>query len=270
MRTFLKIAVLFLAFTLQSAAQGVDTVYMLNGETRAGKVTAINADAIKFVYKGETLEYEFKKTDINKIVYASGRTETYTQVQNSVEKQVSAADRKGKIAILPFNFTTNDTGLQAENMSHQIQQNCADAVSHEATQLKVQDPMQTNAILARNNLDAISVILQEPKELAAMLGVEFVVFGSTNIVNKGSSTYGSGSTTYQDKKDKSKSSGTEYSSNSSTTIINYETTVDIKIYNDQGTSIFNNTRTSFGTQIDSYKETVKYIIKRTPFGSKHK
>lgn len=270
MKFFVKIIFLLLAFTLQAQEQSVDVVYMLNGETKNGKVTAINDNAIKFVYKGETLEYDIKKSDINKVVYASGRTEVFTAVQSSVEKQVDAVDRKGKIAVLPFNFTTNDTGLQTEDMGHQIQQNCAAVLAQEAGQLKVQDVMQTNAILARNNIDAKSAMITDPKNLAAILGVEYVVFGTANIANKGASTYGSQVKTYDDKKDKQKSSGTEVSSNNSTTIINYETTVDIKIYNDQGNNIYNNTRTSFGTQMDSYRETVKYIIKRTPFGSKHK
>jgi hypothetical protein len=264
---------LCLVFTINANAQDktVDSVYMLSGDIKEGKVTAVNNNTIKFVYKGETLEYELKKQEIAKIVFASGRTEVYNSFQDIPPvKAVSPTERKGKLAVLPFGFVTNDTAIPSDGMSHTLQQSCVDALKHDNARIAVQDPMQTNALLAKNNIDAKNAVLLDPKDLAGMLGVEFVVYGTTNIVNKGSSTYGSGSSTYSDKKDKGKSSGTEYSSNNSTTIINYETTVDIKIYNDQGNNTFNNSRQAFGTQIDSYVETIKYIMKRTPFGSKSK
>ena len=268
-----KILLVCLVFTISVNAQDktVDNVYMLDGSTKEGKVTAVTGDAVKFTYKGETLEYELKKQEIAKIVFASGRTEVYNSAQTApTVKAVSPTERKGKLAVLPFSFITNDAAIPSDGMSHTLQQSCVDALKHDNARIAVQDPMQTNALLAKNNIDVKNAVLLDPKDLAAMLGVEFVVYGNANISNKGASTYGSGSSTYNDKKDKGKSSGTEYSSNSSTTIINYETTVDIKIYDDKGSNTFSNSRQAFGTQIDSYAETIKYIMKRTPFGSKSK
>lgn len=270
-----KIVLLCLVFSVQGYAQttAVDKVIMVNGETKEGKVTAINDNSIKFVYNGESLEYEFKNADVSKIVFASGRTQIITAGGATGQeqlRQVSPTERKGKLAILPFGFVTNDAGIPTDGMSHNLQQSCADALTRDAARISVQDPMQTNALLAKNNVDVKNAILLDPKDLAGMLGVEFVVYGTTNLINKGSSTYGSDSTTYKEKKDKGKNSGTSYSSNVSTTTVNYETTVDIKIYNDQGSNVYNNNRQSFGSQLDSYIETIRYIMKRSPFGSKSK
>jgi len=53
----------------------VDIVQKTNGEEMKGKVTRITDTDISFVYAGETLEYSIKKSDIQKVTYASARTE---------------------------------------------------------------------------------------------------------------------------------------------------------------------------------------------------
>ena len=50
-----------------------DTVKMKSGETKIGSVTDITDDVIRFVHKGETLNYSLKKNDIEKIIFSSGR-----------------------------------------------------------------------------------------------------------------------------------------------------------------------------------------------------
>jgi preprotein translocase subunit YajC len=60
-----------LCFSLASTAQN-DVVLKLNGEEMSGKVTEINDDNIRFIYKGETETYTIKKADIMKITFANG------------------------------------------------------------------------------------------------------------------------------------------------------------------------------------------------------
>lgn len=47
------------------------------------------------------------------------------------------------------------------------------------------------------------------------------------------------------KKRKTKSSGTVYSSNNGTTVTNYGTKIDLSFYNDQGNSVYSESRNSF-------------------------
>lgn len=256
-----------------------DAVIMTNGEKREGKVVSVKDDAIKFIYKGENLEYEFKKSDINKIVFASGRTETFSNaVSPDATFTSTAAERKGKIAILPFEFITNDSGLNVNSMSEQLQNDSYLSVKQNTTGLQVQDPITTNSILAKNGLSHANLKSKSPKEMAILLGVENVVYGITNVTNKGAATYGSGLSTYNDKssekkenrKEETKASGSVYSSNNSTTLVQYDTKVELSFYNDQGTNLYSESRNSFGSGFDASHATINYLIKRSPFGSKTK
>ena len=49
-----------------------DKIVFLNGNAKEGKVIAFANDKIQFVHRGETLNYEFNKKEIEKIEYASG------------------------------------------------------------------------------------------------------------------------------------------------------------------------------------------------------
>lgn len=269
---FKTLAILFFFLgAVTSFAQGTDKVYMLDGKLNEGKVTANNATAIKFTYKGETLEYEFQKAEINKIVFASGREEVMNS-PNTVRQSTASgpADRKGKLAVLPFKFTTNDQQLTLEDMQHRIQGDCADSFRHDAVGLVVVDPMQINAILAQNGITEDNIMAKTPQELATLLGAQYVVYGVANITNKGSQSYGSTVTSSKDKYGATTSKNTSVASTSGTTLITYGTNIDLKIYNDTGANVHSSSRESFGDTLDSYKATIKYLVKRTPFGSKSK
>src|SRR6476646_12029352 len=84
------IHVLFLmifSFGLYAQTPAHDVITKTNGEELSGKVIEISDNEIKFSYPGETLVYTFKKADIRKITYASGRTETFN---NSVSSETKA------------------------------------------------------------------------------------------------------------------------------------------------------------------------------------
>ena len=273
MKSVLKIIALLLLFTVNVYSQdAVDKVIMLNGESKEGKVTSMGNESIKFVYKGETLEYDLKKSEINKVIFASGREEVFNKKKTTQQQSMSTpADRRNKLAVLPFNFTTNDDGLMSEDLSHRMQNHCVDDFKGDTSLITVQDPMETNALLARNNIDINNIQSVMPKDLAVMLGVEYIVYSTGNIVNKGSQTYGSEVSTYKDKdKYKNNSKGSTVTTNNSTTVINYNTTIEMRIYNDEGKNVYSDSKNSFGSSLDSYKATIKYLVKRTPFGSKRK
>ena len=280
LKNIIFFVILFCNVITVFAQDKVDTVVMLNGEKREGKVISVKEDAIKFAYKGETLEYEFKKSEINEIVFASGRTEVINKGTNTevVSSGVTSTGRKGKIAILPFEFISNDSSLNANAMAEQLQADSYLSIKENTNGLELQDPITTNSLLAKNNISLANLKSISPKEMAALLGVENVVYGIANVTNKGTSSYGSGVTNYNDKetqnkegrKETTKSSGSAYNSNNSTTMINYETKINLNIFNDKGANLYSESRNSFGTGFDAYHATINYLIKRCPFGSKAK
>ena len=265
-----------------------DVVVLVSGDRKEGKVTGITESHVKFRYPGEEFDYEFAKGEISQIEFASGRVEKFGQgpspsggssPESSAQKTIPASspDRHNKIAVLPFEFISNDPGMSPESMRTLTQSTTSNFVKDEYRTLTLQDPMTTNAILAKNNINHSNMASLTPDELAALLGVEFVIYGTVNITNKGASTYGSAGTTYKEKEnnsyDSNKSStstkGSAFSSSSSTTTINYDTTVDFRMFNDRGDNLYSQSRHVFGTTVDAYKGGIEYMVKRTPFGSKY-
>lgn len=252
------------------AQENSDVVVMLNGEERAGKVIAINDQEITFVYDNETLEYQINKNDVDKIVFASGRTQQISNKANTSNNQVSSnpLERKGKMAVLPFRVVTNMPSVDTEAIGRQIQNDCVNAIKEDAPLMEVVDSRTVNAILAKNNIQVNQLQNMLPTELTELLGVEFVIFGSYDIENTGSMTTGSSVTTYRTKKDDDKRKGTAINSGSSSTTDTFDSRITMDIYNDKGSSIYSESRKPFSAGLDKYHSTITYLVKRAPFGSK--
>lgn len=273
----LLLVLLFASFISKGQASH-DVVTMTNGETKTGKVTAVTDKKIKFTYSGETLEYEIDKSAIANIRFASGRVETFGTTPAPAANDQPAASpasnpastaetRKNKVAVIPFEIITNDPALQSEAYSREIQQACVNAIRSQAPNKTLQDPMTTNTILAKHQVNAGNIIQYSPGDLAKLLDVELVVIGSFSIQNKGTtsstSTYGNFDTKKDEKKDKTK--GTVYGSSNTSTSTNYATKLNVKVFNDAGNSIYSETHAPAFGGIDSYKPGLKYMMKRSVF-----
>ncbi|WP_147368043.1 hypothetical protein [Fibrisoma montanum] len=265
------------------AQSKTDAVIMLDGERKEGKVIEIQANTVKFKYAGEELEYELPKEKISKIQFATGRLEVINEAPQTAAsssqpaRSASArADRKNKIAVLPFLFVTNEPGVPSDQMSKRLQANCASSLRQNTSNIIVQDPLTTNRLLAKNNIDMNDAAAVDPEELAIVLGVEYVVMGTVDVMNKGTISTGSAATTYKDKASQNrnknsrdtKASGSAVTSNNTITNANYDTKVALTIYTDHGSTFYDKSRSALGNQIDSYSNTLDYLIKRTPFGTK--
>jgi len=278
----LIMALFFLASSLVFAQAKPDVLTLNSGERKEGKVTGVTETTIKFRYPGEDFNYEIAKKDLSQIEFSSGRVEKFSIGQSMTgtaptSNPGSSPDRHNKVAVLPFDFISNDPGMQSASMKTLTQNSTANFVKGEYGTLTLQDPMTTNALLAKNNVTGDNLAAFTPVELAQLLGVEYIIYGTVNITNKGTSTYGSAGTTYNQKetstydqnKSTDKTKGGAFSSSSSTTTINYDTSVDLRMFNDRGDNLYSQSRHVFGTEADAYKSGVEYMLKRTPFGSKY-
>ena len=282
----LLLTVLLGIFTILLHAQTdakTDVILKLNGEELAGKVMEITDDEVKFTYKGESLVYKIKKSDILKITYGSGRIEMYTKPPLPSEAGSAApaksmsgpglADHHNKVAILPYSFL-KDGENASDDFSFKVQSETFAFLSKHAGVMSIVDPRTSNAMLIKAGVNKETIKGYTMEDLCNILGVEYVIDGIV-AVNKGNQTNitsGNANTTYSSSnnnknnqyKSKEKSSGSAIT----TSTQNYETSLTLSIYNDKGNSVYSQERRSFWNTQDAYKSTLEYLLKRCPLYSK--
>jgi hypothetical protein len=245
-----------------------DVILKLNGEEHVGTVTEIGDEAIKFVHKGESLSYTFKKADVMKITFASGRVEIINGTPEVKEGNATPGSgleaHHNKIAVLPFVYLI-DKRDAGDEMSYKVQTECYSFLNNHIGELTLQDPVTTNALMIKAGITFQNIRGFTMGEICNILGVEYIVTG-TITQNRSSVSSSSGTST----KAKSSSKNTVdkifsgYSSSYSTSTQNYETSITMNIYTDKDTNIFTKDHASFWSDNDAYKITLQYLLKRTP------
>ncbi len=250
-----------------------DVVVKLNGDQLNGDVLEVNDDAIRFTYTGETVVYTIKKAEIQKIMFASGRVETINapaaDAQTATADPKNDEDRHNKVAILPFSFI-KDGQPAAQEVSDEIQNELFAMLGKHSGVYTILSPRGTNVKLNKAGITKANILNYSMAEICRIVGAEYVIDGMITQNRTTQTSYGN--TTYNDKtkqkdnSDDKKSSG--YASSSSTSVQNYQTTMDMKIYNDKSDIIYNQNRKAFWNTGDAYKNTMEYLVKRCPLYSK--
>ncbi|WP_430406665.1 hypothetical protein [Fluviicola sp.] len=268
---------LFLLIQLGALSQSTmknDVILKTSGDELTGKVQEIGDTDVKFVYAGETLVYQIKKTEIAKITFSSGRVEMYNSPKPSSAQADSIAKsgleaHQNKIAILPFNYLINKQDAGQE-MTYKVQNEVFNVMNSHSGYMSVQPTATTNALLLKAGITGGNVRSFTMGEICNVLGVEYVIQGTItqDLTSVSSST--SGSTTYSAKTNSSsnRSVGTVSGGSSSYSAQNYSTNVTMTIYTDKGETIFSQDHQSFWSSNDAYKTTLNYLLKRTPIYQK--
>lgn len=273
MKTLFKIVTcLMLVFVVISpsfAQEKQDVIYLLDGSQKKGKVISVGDDIVKFSYPGEEVQYELKKQGISKIQFANGREEVFNNVAAGGEGVMTASSvnnasisTNNLLAVVPFEIVSNDQSLTTDGMRREIQQSCVEALASRPFSFQIQDLRTTNSLLAKAGIAMVDIANHTPAELAKLLGVGYVVFGTYDIENKGTSSFGSSVGTYNDKNKDNKTKGTVVKSNNSYTTTSYDTKVQLSIYDSNGRQLFSDTRKPFMGGLDSYKGALKTLTKR--------
>jgi hypothetical protein len=102
-----------------------------------------------------------------------------------------------------------------------------------------------------------------------MLGVEYIVTGTVSQEMGNSSTasntiYSGQTKVDMDKKNKIEVKEKGQSSTYSSTAVDIKTTVDLSVFNIKGDNIYNQSKKSVLTTVDAYKNSLHYLLKRTP------
>jgi|688.fasta_scaffold24716_4 hypothetical protein len=275
MRTVLSLLTLFYSVLLFAQTK-VDVVYMLNGTEHRGHVAKVTATDIVFVHEEETIEYSYPRADIFKIVFASGRQELFNAQQASgdtgasMQASSSTTAPPGSVAILPFRFIADASPSPNEELARLIQDECFRIFNSQPGGHTYQDPMKTNAILAKHGISIDQVRDHSGDELSAILGVEMVVMGVVARNTKGATTSGSsgGYTGVKEKSD-TKTDIWNVNTGSSTTTVNYETSITLTLVDNTGQRVFDKEHKSFWSTSDAYKTTITWLWKKSPLYPEH-
>ena len=244
-----------------------DKIIFLNGNSKEGKITAFVNDKVQFVHLGETLNYEFNKKEIEKIEYASGRTEVITEKKEQV-MITHTEDARNKVAVLPLGYIAEGSDSKMDNMPFLLQEMTIEYLSKSAGELKFKSPGETNATLSKAGIIESNIRDYTPKEIADILNVEYVIMG-TVMQDKGSIVTVDHSHTERRRKTERDWDGyrtRQRTEGHVTSVSNQqiENQVSLSIYNEAGESIYTKSRHSLISTIDGYKNTLRYLLKRTP------
>jgi len=255
-----------------------DVVLKTDGEEMKGDVTAIGDSTITFSYAGEKLVYTIRKAEIEKITFASGRVQSFNKPTTAAQPPAPvpsaypaapSGDTRNKVAVLPFSYIKDGQSVAPE-VSEEIQNECYAMLSKHAGVYNIVSPRAINVQLNKAGITRANILNYSMAEICQKLGVEYVVDGMitqnrTTQTSYGNTTY-SNKTKDSDKSKDKKTTGTE--SSYSTNVQNYQTVMDMKIYNDKSEIIYNQNRRAFWNSEDAYKNTMEYLIKRCPLYAK--
>ncbi len=251
-----------------------DLIQKVNGEEMKGRITKVTDSEVTFIYTGETAEYTVKKSDIAKIVHASGRTESFSQAgtpaqvrqNDKVSMSASPADHHNKIAILPFTFLM-DNQPGADAIGIKAQEDTYSFLSQHSAGYTLLDSRTTNSLLAKAGVTKEKMMNFTMKEICDILGVEYVIDGSVT-QNKGYQTSSSSdisNTKVKRDGDKDIKGVSTYGSSNSNAVQRYDVSVSLHIYMDNNASIYNQSHKAFLSNTDgSYNAPLEYLLKRCP------
>lgn len=181
---------------------------------------------------------------------------------------VSATNTRNKVAVMPITYIAEGNDIKIEEMRFFLQDIAISYMSNAAAELKFMDAMTVNAILLKNGIIDENIRRYTPKELAAILQVEYIIMGSV-LQDMGSvvtvdHNYNNRRQTVEHYGREVKVSHRSNRHSSSVTRQNIETQVSLSIYNEFGERIYTKSRHSLLSEQDSYKNTIHYLLKRTP------
>lgn len=143
-------------------------------------------------------------------------------------------------------------------------------MSKHAGVYEIINPRTTNAVLIKGGITKESIKGHTMDELCNLLGVEYVVEGLVNMNKTTQTNYQSnyGTSTKKDDPKDDKQKRTYNNSTYGTSTQNYSTKLTLNMYNDKGTTVYAQERSSFWNTQDAYKSTLEYLLKRSPLYTK--
>lgn len=259
-------------FTFAQSGKKLDKIIKRDYQIIEGTISKISDKTVEYSLPGETLTISLDVSQIARIDFASGRSQTFDASQgnsNSGSSPVVAAAeiKQNTIAVLPVPYLNSDNQEGSEDMAKFAQNDLYNKLIDKSSNifpLTVQDLRTTNSLLHKAGIDHNNIDETPIEDLEKILGVDNIVAAKVSYtMNSGttSTTYNSGNAKVSDNNKKVKTN--DVSTTTANTQVYYYYTVYFDMYKNN-TKIYSQTRKPFLAVKDSWMDSIAYLLKRSP------
>lgn len=262
----------------QTGSKKLDKIIKRDYQIIEGTIAKMSDKTVEYSLPGETLQISLDVSQIARIDFASGRSQTFDVSANTSASNTATSANSGQsfaaaemkpntIAVLPVPYLNSGTLESSEEMAKFAQNDLYNKLLDKSSNLfplTVQDLRVTNSLLHKAGIDYKNIDETPIEDLQRILGVDNIIATKVSYtITEGSiaSTYNSGSAKVSDNNKKVKTSDVSTTSASTQTYYNYMVYFDMY---KNGTKIYSQTRKPFLNVKDSWMDSVSYLLKRSP------
>lgn len=274
-KPFLIVLMLFaVVFSFAQGGKKLDKIIKRDYQIIEGTISKISDKTVEYSLPGETLQISLDVSQIARIDFASGRSQTFdVSAGNSAPSSsgssaiVSSEMKPNTIAVLPVPYVNSDTQESSEDMAKFAQNDLYNKLLDKSSNifpLTVQDLRTTNSLLHKAGIDHNNIDETPIEDLEKILGVDNIVAAKVSYTigtSTTATTYNSGSAKVSDNNKKLKTN--DVSTTTANNQAYYYYTVYFDMYKNKD-KIYSQTRKPFLAVKDSWMDSVTYLLKRSP------
>jgi len=268
--------ILMLFISILSFAQSgkkLDKIIKRDYQIIECSIAKMSDKTVEYSLPGETVQISLDVSQIARIDFASGRSQTFDVTPNSAaantsgQVAASAEMKPNTIAVLPIPYVNSGTLETSEEMAKFAQNDLYNKLLDKSANLfplTVQDLRVTNSLLHKAGIDYKNIDETPIEDLQKILGVDNILAAKVSYtITEGStaSTYNSGNAKVSDNNKKVKTNDVSTTTASTQTYYNYMVYFDMY---KNGTKIYSQTRKPFLNIKDSWMDSISYLLKRSP------
>lgn len=268
------IMILFISvFAFAQGGKKLDKIIKRDYQIIECTIAKMSDKTVEYSLPGETLQISLDVSQIARIDFASGRSQTFDVSENNTPSntnsvQVTSSEMKpNTIAVLPVPYVNSGTMEESEEMAKFAQNDLYNKLLDKSANLfplSVQDLRVTNSLLHKAGIDYKNIDETPIEDLQKILGVDNIVAAKVSFtITEGStsSTYNSGNAKVSDNNKKVKTNDVSTTNSSNLTYYNYMVYFDMY---KNGTKIYSQSRKPFLNIKDSWMDSITYLLKRSP------
>ncbi|ABQ05262.1 hypothetical protein [Flavobacterium johnsoniae] len=257
-------------FAFAQGGKKLDKIIKRDYQIIEGTISKISDKTVEYSLPGETLTISLDVSQIARIDFASGRSQTFDVSQGNSDSSavVTASEiKQNTIAVLPVPYLNADNQESSEDMAKFAQNDLYNKLIDKSSNilpLTVQDLRTTNSLLHKAGIDHTNIDETPIEDLEKILGVDNIVAAKVSYtMNSGttSTTYNSGNAKVSDNNKKVKTN--DVSTTTANTQVYYYYTVYFDMYKNT-TKIYSQTRKPFLAVKDIWMDSITYLLKRSP------